>query len=126
MAKSIMEEIVRGFGLQTGRSLSRQTTKSIQKKFYNDSSKFRKIVDRFQLPGRVNQASGKLITLINAFREEYSGNEPMLQRNLYMAEDLKFIQEQIQFFEAMCVTEDEKIELARVNQMLAYSIKLIS
>jgi hypothetical protein len=49
----------------------------------------------------------------------------MLQRGMYMAEDLKFLQDQIQFFTAMCVTEQDQIELARVNQMLAYSIKLI-
>ncbi len=123
----LFNDTLRGFGLQTGRTASKSAINYVKNKLYNDSSKFRKLKNRFELPGKFPQAMSKTITLINVFREEYNGvDEPMLQRGMYLQADINFIKYQIEFMECLVENEAERLQLEKLNAIFLNNQKQIT
>ena len=123
MAKSsaldkLFNDTVRGFGLQSGRTLSKSAIRYMQGKIHNPNTKFRKLRNRFELPGKFSTALSKVITLIAVFQEEYNGvDEPALQRGFYLLGDINYVQSQIQFLTCLAENDVERAQIEKLSQI---------
>jgi hypothetical protein len=113
MAKSqsivhnIGRSLLTGFGRQAGFRLEKVIEKEAAKKIIDPNSKFRKLIQRFQLPGTPKAAIAKLWTLVDEFEEEYLNNSSLLQHK-YMEDDMIFIDKKFQRVSSMKMKEDEE------------------
>jgi hypothetical protein len=111
----LVNDLIRGFGLQLGRSAGKQLESGVKKKTLDTNSKFRKSIDRFTLSGDFPKDVKKIISLINQFDEEYSTTEAYFQKDWYLAEDVKFIESKLSFLKSMIISEEEEIVLERIT-----------
>jgi 23S rRNA A1618 N6-methylase RlmF len=110
MAKSfgstLGRELLRGFGRQVGFRSARQLEKEVAKKVIDPNSKFRKYIQKFELPGNPKSAIQKLWTLIDGFEEEYLENKSLFQSN-YKIGDIEFIQKKLDRVQQMKLSDNE-------------------
>ena len=98
-------ELKRGFARQTGRKISNTLGRQLEKRILDGKSPFRKQVERFTLPGTYNGAKNKMYSLIDAFYNEYVTTKAMLQKTMYLKDDIEFIERKLKFLERLIDTE---------------------
>ncbi len=113
----LANDLIRGFGLQIGRSAGKQLENSIKKKTLDTTSKFRKTISRFQLTGDFKKDIKKMISLIDQFDEEYTTTKAHFQKSWYLSDDIYFIQKKLDFLQDMVVVESEETDLIRLNRL---------
>jgi hypothetical protein len=113
----LANDLIRGFGLQLGRSAGKQLETTIKKKTLDTNSKFRKSIDRFTLTGDFPKDVKKIISLVNQFDEEYSTTEAYFQKDWYFSSDVGFIESKISFLKSMVICDDDGIMLERVIRL---------
>jgi hypothetical protein len=119
MAKSIFDmltrDLTRGFGLQTGRSASKEVGRYVKERTLDNNSKHRKLVNRFTMPGTFKGGLSKIYTLIDSFENEYLNTKAMLQHGMYLESDINFIEDRIKFLERLMLTENEERAYERLG-----------
>jgi len=114
-------EFQRGFGRRGGMRAEKVLIKELSKRVLNDSSSFRKQVDRFVLPGTFNSAKNKMYGLIDSFYNEYVTTKAMLQRTMYLKDDIEFIERKLKMVERLIDNEVHERSYDRlVNDWLEY------
>lgn len=108
MFEKLGNDIIRGFGLKTGREISIIVERKIMSKTLNPNSRLRKTIDKFKLTGRFNSDLAKLLSLIDLFDEEYSTTEANFQHGVYIKSDVVFIEGKMEFMENMIINEDDE------------------
>ena len=108
MFEKLGNDIIRGFGLKTGREISIMVERKIMSKTLNPNSRLRKTMDKFKLTGRFNSDLAKLLSLIDLFDEEYSTTEANFQHGTYISGDIIFIEGKMEFMENMIINEDDE------------------
>ena len=98
-------EVFRGTGRQTGRKISNTLGRQLEKRILDGKSPFRKQVERFTLPGTYVGAKNKMYSLIDAFYNEYVTTKAMLQKTMYLKDDIEFIERKLKFLERLIDTE---------------------
>jgi hypothetical protein len=115
----LANDLIRGFGLQLGRSAGKQLETVVKKKTLDTNSKFRKSVDRFTLTGDFPKDVKKIISLVNQFDEEYSTTEAYFQKDWYLSGDISFIESKLSFLKSMVISDEDEIMLERVTRLWA-------
>jgi hypothetical protein len=100
-------EIFRGGGRQFGRDISKGLTKEIKKRTLDTTSKYRKYVDKFTLPGTAKGSISKMYTLIDQFYEEYKNTKTLFNVAVFMQSDIELIFQKLKYVERMCFTDAE-------------------
>jgi len=100
-------EVFRGTGRQFGRDLSKGITKEVKKRTLNNTSKYRKYIDKFTLPGTCKGSISKMYQLIDQFYEEYTNTKALLQVAVYMKSDIDFINQKLKMTKRMCFDDTE-------------------
>jgi hypothetical protein len=100
-------EVFRGSGRQLGRDLTKGISREVKKKTLDTTSKFRKYIDRFTLPGTAKGSISKMYTLIDQFYEEYKNTKTLFNTAMYMADDVTFINQKMKMTERMCFSDTE-------------------
>lgn len=117
MVGKLTNDIIRGFGLKTGRTLASTLENQVKARTLNSNSKFRKLVTKFTLTGKFAKDVEKLISIINSFDEEYSTTKATFQKSFYLSEDVYFIDTKIEFLSEMCINEDESKQITRLDNL---------
>lgn len=99
-------ELLRGFGRQVGFRSAKQIEKEIAKKVIDPNSKFRKYIQKFELPGNPKSAIQKMWTLIDGFEEEYLENKSLFQLK-YKEADIEFIEKKLDRINQMNLSEND-------------------
>lgn len=113
----LTNDLLRGFGLQVGRSAGKQIESSIKKRTLDTNSKFRRAVDRFTPSGDFPKDLKKVVGIINMFDEEYTTTKAMFQRDWYFQDDIRFIEHKLDFLQRMCIDEKEEAQHQRVCKL---------
>lgn len=100
-------EVFRGGGRQLGRDLSKGLTNQVKKRTLDTTSKFRKYIDRFTLPGTAKGSISKMYTLIDQFYEEYKNTKTLFNVAIYMEDDVNFINQKMKMTKRMCFSDTE-------------------
>ncbi len=101
-------EVFRGTGRQTGRDLSKTINKQIQKRTLDSGSKFRKAMQRFEITGTLRGSLNRMYKAIDLFEEEYTTTKAILQRSIYMEDDIKLIEKKLQHCERLVFSDTEE------------------
>lgn len=117
MVSKLTNDIIRGFGLKTGRTLASTLETQVKSRTLNSNSKLRKLVNKFTLTGNFTKDIQKLISLINSFDEEYSTTKATFQKSFYLSEDIYFIDNKIQFLSQMSINDTESNQILRLNNL---------
>ena len=117
MVSKLTNDIIRGFGLKTGRTLASTLENQVKSRTLNSNSKFRKLISRFTLTGNFTKDTQKLISIINSFDEEYSTTKATFQKSFYLLEDVYFIDNKIGFLRQMCINDTESEQILRLNNL---------
>ncbi len=113
----LTNDLLRGFGLQVGRSAGKQIESAVKKRTLDTNSKFRRAVDRFAPTGDFAKDLKKVVGIINMFDEEYSTTKAMFQRDWYFQDDVSFIEHKLDFLLRMCIDEKETTQHQRVCKL---------
>jgi hypothetical protein len=120
MAKSLLSTLSRqvalGFGRQVGFRSAKQLEKEIAKKVIDPNSKFRKTIQKFQLPGNPKLAIQKMWSLVDGFMEEYETNNSMFQIN-YKQGDVDFIEKKFDRIVQMNLSDDDTDNLNHLQSV---------
>lgn len=100
-------EVFRGGGRQMGRDISKGLTKEIKKRTLDTTSKYRKYIDKFTLPGTAKGSIAKMYTLIDQFYEEYKNTKTLFNVAVFMQSDIELIFQKLKYVERMCFTDAE-------------------
>lgn len=101
-------EIFRGTGRQTGRQISKAAGKQLQKKVLDNSSKFRKAMDKFEITGSLKTTLNRMYKIIDLFEEEYTTNKAFLQSSWYLKDDIKLIEKKLRHTERLVFSDTEE------------------
>ena len=101
-------EIFRGTGRQTGRTISKALTKEISKRTLDNDSKFRKAMNTFDITSTLKGSLNKMYKIIDLFYEEYTTTKAMLQRSIYLKDDVTLIESKLEHLERLIFTETEE------------------
>lgn len=101
-------EIFRGTGRQTGRTISKALTKEVSKRTLQSDSKFRKAMDRFDITSTLKGSLNKMYKTIDLFYEEYTTTKAMLQRSVYLQDDITLIESKLEHIERLIFTDAEE------------------
>lgn len=101
-------EIFRGTGRQTGRTISKVLTKEISKRTLDSDSKFRKAMNTFDITSTLKGSLNKMYKIIDLFYEEYTTTKAMLQRSMYLKDDISLIESKLEHLERLIFTEAEE------------------
>jgi hypothetical protein len=104
----LANDLIRGFGLQIGRSAGKQLESTIKKRTLDTNSKFRKNISKFQLTGDFKKDVKKMISLIDQFDEEYTTTKAQFQKSWYLSDDVHFIEKKLCFMKDMMIAEEEQ------------------
>jgi hypothetical protein len=104
----LANDLIRGFGLQIGRSAGKQLESTIKKRTLDTNSKFRKNISKFQLTGDFKKDVKKMISLIDQFDEEYTTTKAQFQKSWYLSDDVYFIEKKLCFMKDMMIAEEEQ------------------
>ena len=104
----MMWEVFRGTGRQGGRMIAKSTEKQLKKKILNDSSKFRKAMDKFEITASLKTSLNKMYKVIDLFQEEYTTNKAFLQETWYLKDDIKLIDKKLRHVERLVFTDTEE------------------
>lgn len=107
-------EFQRGFGRRGGMRAEKFVVNQISKRVLDGNSPFRKQVDRFTLPGTYTSAKNKMYTLIDAFYNEYVTTKAMLQKTMYLQDDIEFIERKLKFVERLIDTDVQERSYERL------------
>lgn len=110
----IFWELQRGFGRRAGYRAEKAVFKELGKRVVDPSSKFRKQMQRLTLPGTLKGAVSKMYTMIDAFREEYLNTKAMLQGSWYIQDDVKIIEQKLEYIERLVFDDAEERAYARL------------
>jgi hypothetical protein len=113
----LTNDLLRGFGLQVGRSAGKQLEAGIKKRTLDTNSKFRRAVDRFSPTGDFQKDLKKIVGIINMFDEEYSTTKAYFQRDWYFQDDVRFIEHQLEFLQRICLDEKEETQHQRICKL---------
>lgn len=105
MAQSLIKSFVWGLGRTAGTRSWKQIEKNLAKKVIDPNSKFRKQIQKFQLPGNPKSAIQKMWTLIDGFIEEYENDTSLLQQS-YKQSDIDFIERKLDRIHQMNMDSD--------------------
>ena len=106
-------EVFRGTGRQTGRSISKQLTKELSKRTIDDKSKFRKAMEKFDITASLKTTLNKFYKIIDLFEEEYTTTKALLQRSLYLKDDIELIEKKFKHAQRLIITDAEERAYAR-------------
>ena len=106
LLKTLQKDFVRGLGRQAGFRTWKTIEKEAAKKVIDPNSKFRKVIQKFELPGNPKSAIQKLWTLIDLYAEEYKGNKSLFQES-YKERDINFINRKFDRVEQMQLDEEQ-------------------
>jgi uncharacterized HAD superfamily protein len=98
-------EIFRGTGRQTGRSISKTITKEISKHTIDDSSKYRKAMEKFEITASLNTTLNKFYKIIDLFEEEYSTTKAVFQSKWYLKDDIALIEKKLKHAQRLVITD---------------------
>lgn len=101
-------EIFRGTGRQTGRTISKVLTKELSKRTINSDSKFRKAMNSFDITSTLKGSLNKMYKIIDLFHEEYTTTKAILQKSVYLKDDISLIETKINHLERLVITEAEE------------------
>lgn len=103
-------EIFRGFGRQTGRSLSKGLERKLKEQILDDKSKLRNAIAKFEITGTLKGTLNKLYKVIDLFQEEYDlkNNPAMFQASMYRADDIRVIEGKLKNTSRLVFTEAEE------------------
>lgn len=101
-------EVFRGTGRQTGRQISKQLGKQLQKKTIDNSSKFRKAMDKFEITGSLKTTLNRCYKIIDLFEEEYTTTQAFLQKEWYLKDDIKLIEKKLRHAERLVFSDTEE------------------
>jgi len=106
-------EVFRGTGRQTGRSISKALTKELSKRTVDDSSKYRKSMEKFEITSALKTTLNKFYKIIDLFEEEYTTTKAILQRTWYLKSDIKLIEKKFKHAQRLIITDAEERAYAR-------------
>ncbi len=101
-------ELFRGTGRQGGRMIAKATEKQLRKKILNDSSKFRKAMDKFDITASLKTTMNRVYKIIDLFEEEYTTTKSLLQKTWYLKEDIILIEKKLRNAERLVFTDTEE------------------
>lgn len=101
-------EVFRGTGRQGGRIIAKSTEKQLKKKILNDSSKFRKAMEKFEITGSLKTSLNRMYKIIDLFEEEYTTNKAFLQSTWYLKDDIKLIEKKLSHVERLVFEDTEE------------------
>ena len=113
----LTNDLIRGFGLKGGRRIFDTAEKVIADRTLQMNSKYRKQVQRFTLTGDFNKDLKKIVALIEQFNEEYSTTKAMFQKDLYLQDDIRFIDAKLEFVHEMIMTDEEDTAFERILRL---------
>jgi hypothetical protein len=100
-------EVFRGGGRQLGRDITKSVSKEIRKRTLDTSSKYRKYIDKFTLPGTAKGSISKMYTLIDQFYEEYKNTKTLFNAAMYLKSDIDLINQKLKMTKRMCFSDAE-------------------
>lgn len=103
---TLQRDFVRGLGRQGGFRTWKVIEKEAAKKIIDPNSKFRKIIQKFELPGNPKSAIQKLWTLVDLYAEEYKEDKSLFQET-YREKDINFINRKFDRIEQMQLNEEQ-------------------
>lgn len=101
-------EIFRGTGRQTGRQIAKEVNKQIAKRTIDTGSKFRKAMDKFEITGSLKTSLNRMYKIIDLFEEEYTTTKALLQKSIYLADDIALIDKKLTHVERLIFTDTEE------------------
>jgi len=107
-------ELKRGFARRGGFKIWDAASKELGKRILDGNSPFRKLMNRFTLPGTYTSAKNKMYTLIDAFYNEYVTTKAMLQKTMYLQDDIEFIERKLKFVERLIDTDVQERSYERL------------
>lgn len=110
-------DIIRGFGLKTGRSLATALENQVKTRTLDSNSKFRKQISRFTLTGDFNKDVKKLLSLIEQFNEEYTRTKAIFQKDFHLIDDISFIDSKLEFLQSMIIDSEEESTHIRITKL---------
>lgn len=108
---TMVYEVFRGTGRQTGRGISNLVQREIANRIYDPKSKFRKAMDRFDITSTVKGSLKKAYGIIDLFYEEYALERTMFQREVYLNRDVRKIEIKIKHIERISNSEEDDMEI---------------
>lgn len=109
-------EIFRGTGRQTGRTISKTLTKELSKRTLDSESKFRKAMNRFEITSTLKGSLNKMYKVMDLFQEEYTTTKAMLQKTIYLEDDINLIETKLKHIGRLVFTEAEERALERCKE----------
>ena len=114
----VIWEFRRGFGRNGGRwaqnKLTKLATNQIKKRTVDDSTKFRKHMNGFKMPGTFRGGIAKINQTIDLFIEEYETTKAAFQKSWYLESDIASIERKLRFLESLIETEQNELQYERM------------
>tara|TARA_R100000951_G_scaffold21563_1_gene17953 strand:+ start:115 stop:519 length:405 start_codon:yes stop_codon:yes gene_type:complete len=105
---TMVYEVFRGTGRQTGRGISNLFQREIANRVYDPNSKFRKKMNNFTITSTVKGSLNKLYLIMDLFYEEYKQERTLFQKSFYCKSDIQKIDRKLLHTKHLIKTDIEQ------------------